>query len=162
MWANLSYSATFFSPPSRRLANYTFFTWTLAYNLTLLAGFALLDLLLVYVAQQQDAAKKTSRNSKTKKDPRYDTLRTKLLRKPSGLSPICPDLYRSPCLYRAVSHNSLPFFLAANLCTGAVNLCVATVKTGDWAALALLGLYLGLLSVGATVAWRRGVTLKCW
>ena len=145
MWANLSYSATLFSPPSRRLANYTFFTWTLAYNLTLLAGFALLDLLLVYVAQQQDAAKKTSRNSKAKKDPRYDTLRTKLLRKPSSLSPICPDLYRSPCLYRAVSHNSLPFFLAANLATGAVNLSMRTIYAGAATGLAVLVLYAGAL-----------------
>ena len=38
MWGALAYSSTLFPPPSRRLANYNFFTWTLAYNLTLLAG----------------------------------------------------------------------------------------------------------------------------
>ena len=29
MWVNLCYSLSFFLPPSRRLANYTFFTWTI-------------------------------------------------------------------------------------------------------------------------------------
>ena len=38
MWGALAYSSTLFPPASRRLANYNFFTWTLAYNLTLLAG----------------------------------------------------------------------------------------------------------------------------
>ena len=27
MWLSLAYSVSFFLPPSRRLANYTFFTW---------------------------------------------------------------------------------------------------------------------------------------
>ena len=95
-----------------RLANYNFFTWTLAYNLTLLAGhypskvffaryfflfcvlgFAILDLLLVYVAELQDP-KKTSKSIKSKKAS--DSLRIKLLRKSSAPSstPPNPNLYR--------------------------------------------------------------------
>ena len=109
MWGALAYSSTLFPPASRRLANYNFFTWNLAYNLTLLAGllksaqgglimiappgFAILDLLLVYVAELQDP-KKTSKSIKSKKAS--DSLRIKLLKKspaPSN-SPPNPNLYR--------------------------------------------------------------------
>ena len=33
MWVNLCYSLSFFLPPSRRLANYTFFTWIIGQSL---------------------------------------------------------------------------------------------------------------------------------
>jgi len=161
MWGALAYSSTLFPPASRRLANYNFFTWTLAYNLTLLAGFAILDLLLVYVAELQDP-KKTSKSIKSKKAS--DSLRIKLLKKspaPSN-SPPNPNLYRSPGLYRAISQNSLAFFLAANLATGAVNLCVSTISTATLPALAILSLYLGILSLSALLLWHYKVVLKFW
>ena len=71
-------------------------------------------------------------------------------------------LYPSPGLYRAISQNSLAFFLAANLATGAVNLCVSTISTATLPALAILSLYLGILSLSALLLWHYKVVLKFW
>lgn len=50
MWASLysSKNVQLFLPPSRRLANWTYFNWMIAYNLTLLLLFLLSYLLLSY------------------------------------------------------------------------------------------------------------------
>ena len=50
MWASLysSIHLQVFSPPSRRLANWTYFNWMIAYNLTLLLFFLVCYLLLCY------------------------------------------------------------------------------------------------------------------
>ena len=61
MWISLVYSLTFFLPPSRRLANYTFYTWILAYNLTVLLVFLLTDLLVIQINSKP---KPKSKNSK--------------------------------------------------------------------------------------------------
>ncbi len=53
LWLNLAYSTTFFLPPSRRLANYTFYAWTVAYNLSIITLFLLIELLLVVVAEKR-------------------------------------------------------------------------------------------------------------
>ena len=68
----------------------------------------------------------------------------------------------SPSLYHAISQNSLAFFLAANLITGAVNLCVSTISTTTLPALAILTLYLGILSLGTLLLWQYGIVLKFW
>ena len=156
MWASLAYSSTILPPASRRLANYNFVTWTVAYNLTLLAGFALIDLAIVWVAELQEGRRATKAKSKGGKAK--GRARSLL---PSE-SPPHPALYRAPTIYRAIAANSLPFFLAANLATGAVNLSVATITTSTAPALAILALYLALLSLGALVAWHKSVTLKFW
>ena len=71
-------------------------------------------------------------------------------------------MHFSPGLYRAISHNSLAFFLAANLATGAVNLCVSTISTTTLPALAILSLYLGILSLSAILLWHYRIVLKFW
>jgi len=53
MWLNLAYSTTFFLPPSRRLANYTFYVWTVAYNLSILTLFFLMEILHMAVAENR-------------------------------------------------------------------------------------------------------------
>jgi hypothetical protein len=164
MWGNLLYTSTIFPPPSRRLANYNFFTWTLAYNLTLLAGFALLDLLVVTVAELQDPRRGPPPASRPGKAKKSHSLRQSLLRKAptTATHPPPPGLYRSPGLYQAIAHNGLAFFLAANLATGAVNLALPTISTEAGPALAILATYLALLSAGALLAWRAGLTIKFW
>jgi phosphatidylinositol glycan class W len=52
-------------------------------------------------------------------------------------------------LLSAFSRNQLLLFLAANLMTGAVNVCVQTIYMEDTPALALLGIYTGTLCVCA-------------
>merc|ERR1711915_70822 len=58
---------TFFLPPSRRMANYTFFTWIIAYNLTLLSLFLLLDMVVIFFGEVRLASSESSRSSKISK-----------------------------------------------------------------------------------------------
>jgi hypothetical protein len=53
MWLSLAYSLTFFLPPSRRLANYTFYVWTVAYNLSILALFFIIEMIHIVVAEKR-------------------------------------------------------------------------------------------------------------
>ena len=53
MWLSLIYSTTFFLPPSRRLANYTFYVWTVAYNLSILTLFLIIEMIHVIVAEKR-------------------------------------------------------------------------------------------------------------
>jgi hypothetical protein len=53
LWLNLAYCTTFFLPPSRRLANYAFFAWTLAYNLSILTLFLFMEMTHLFIAQKK-------------------------------------------------------------------------------------------------------------
>ena len=67
--------------------------------------------------------------------------------------PVPPELEARGCdLVLAISRNLLPFFLAANLGTGAVNLSIRTLDVCDGSAVAILVIYLALLCAGAAVA----------
>merc|ERR550519_3230219 len=93
MWLSLAYSVSFFLPPSRRLANYTFFTWILAYNLTILTAFLLTDLIVLQLNTKPGKAKASQART------------------------ISPGGYRSPQLVFAVDYNPLFLFLLANIAT---------------------------------------------
>merc|ERR1719167_685750 len=154
MWLSLAYSTTFFLPPSRRMANYTFFTWIVAYNLTLLSLFVLLDLFLIFVGegkfyQISESSTRANKVSKAKSRLGQEVSR-KMTKKPKPESVgSCLDecnLYRSPVIYQAIDYNGLFYFLLANLGTGVVNMLVSTLYVEDKFALVILNLYLAVLS----------------
>jgi len=175
MWLSLAYSTTFFLPPSRRMANYTFFTWIVAYNLTLLSLFLLLDLLVMFVGEvrllgsSQDGTR-SSRMTRAKARQGQDMTVRKLPKKTKDstmpMEKPTPslecNLYRCPTIYQAIDYNGLAFFLLANLATGAVNMLVATLHTEDIPAVVILGFYLAVLSLIAQILFRFNVKLKFW
>ena len=63
-------------------------------------------------------------------------------------------------LIQAISAQLLPFFLAANLMTGAVNLSIRTLDADDGTAAAILVLYLAVLCAGATAVSARRARLR--
>jgi len=175
MWLSLAYSTTFFLPPSRRMANYTFFTWIIAYNLTLLSLFLILDLLVMFmgevrlVGSNQDGTRsnrmtrakaRQGQDSAVRKLPKKTKETTMPMEKPNP-SLEC-NLYRSPIIYQAIDYNGLAFFLLANLATGAVNMLVATLHTEVIPAVAILSGYLAVLSIIAQILFRCNVKLKFW
>jgi len=174
MWLSLAYSTTFFLPPSRRMANYTFFTWIVAYNLTLLSLFLLLDLLIMFVGEVKlGTAPDSSRSSRvTRAKPRQGQDQNNIRKLPKKTKEISPEenqtpshectLYRCPTIYEAIDYNGLAFFLLANLGTGAVNLSVATIHTPELPALAILTAYLVTLCMVAKILYRYNVRLKFW
>jgi len=172
MWLSLAYSTTFFLPPSRRMANYTFFTWIVAYNLTLMSLFLLLDLLVMFVGEVKlGTAPDTSKSSRvTRAKPRQsqDNLKkppkkTKDIQNEEKPIPSLEcSLYRCPTIYKAIDFNGLAFFLLANVGTGAVNSCVATIHTEEIPALIILAAYLGGLCLVARIFYRFNVRLKFW
>ena len=168
MWLSLAYSVSFFLPPSRRLANYTFFTWIIgrirvverskyqdfnllsAYNLTILTAFLLTDLVVIHLNNKSGKAK------------------------PSQIKTISAG-YRCPQLVFAVDYNPLFLFLLANIATGIlknifsryhmchlglVNMMVPTIHTGGLKAVLILVLYEASLGLIITVFYRYKIRLK--
>jgi len=149
MWLNLMYSITFFLPPSRRLANYTFITWIIAYNLTVMTIFLLTDLLVLYM------------NIKTKTKPK--NIKGKKQEEPIDIKEVEDStLYRCPNLVKAVDQNALLFFLVSNLLTGCVNMVVETINTPDTEALTILFIYQAGLALIFTIVYKFGIRIKCW
>ena len=148
MWGSLGYSLTFFLPPSRRLANYTFFTWIVAYNLTVLTAFLLTDLLIIHLQSKAKtkAGKIKAKNLKTEPEKTSES----------------SQMYRCPNFVKAVDYNPLLFFLLANLGTGLVNMTVETIHTEDTAAVLILLLYQASLALVATILYRFKIKLKFW
>jgi len=147
MWLSLGYSLTFFMPPSRRLANYAFFTWILAYNLTILSFFLITDLIVIHLQSKTKSKMKGSR-TKSSKD--------------SVKAPETSTMYRCPNFVKAVDHNPLFFFLLANLLTGLINITVETINTEDNTAVLIILIYQAVLAIVVTCLYRCNIKLKCW
>lgn len=174
MWLSLAYSTTFFLPPSRRMANYTFFTWIVAYNLTLLSLFLLLDLLIMFVGEVRlgTASDGARSNRVTRAKARQGQDSSNIRKLPKKTKDPVPaekptpslecNLYRCPTIYQAIDYNGLAFFLLANLGTGAVNMLVATLHTEELPAVGILSLYLAVLSLVAHLLYKFNVKLKFW
>ena len=178
MWLSLAYSTTFFLPPSRRLANYTFFTWIVAYNLSILTLFLATDLLLLCLGESVPAGAEvggTGRGSRPgRARPRQPRDRPALRRppRPSGqVEPAAaakpaelplPTVYRVPHLCQATDYNGLAFFLLANLGTGGVNLCLSTIHTPNLQALLIVLLYQAVLGVVTATLHKFKIKLKFW
>lgn len=147
MWLSLGYSLTFFMPPSRRLANYAFFTWILAYNLTILSFFLITDLIVIHL-QSKTKSKMKGLRTKSSKD--------------SVKAPETSTMYRSPNFVKAVDHNPLFFFLLANLLTGIINITVETINTEDNTAVLIIFIYQAILAIVVTFLYSCNIKLKCW
>lgn len=172
MWLSLAYSTTFFLPPSRRMANYTFFTWIVAYNLTLLSLFLLLDMVVIFFGEVKLASSDSSRSSKISKVKSRHSNESANLRKlpkkpkdqssePSAEGIVC-NVYRCPQIYKSIDYNGLVFFLLGNVGTGVVNMSVATLHADDITAVLLLSLYVAVLSFVALILFKFKIKLKFW
>jgi len=179
MWASLWYSVTLFHPPSRRMANYTFYTWIVAYNLTLIALFLAVDLLLVAAGEMRllpgpllEPATKYLGTNRHKSRDNHKWKGKKFPKKgekgeetnPSQANPKTEEtkLFRVPHIYAAMSYNGLAFFLFANLSTGLVNILFRTIEMKDCSAVLVLSGYLATLCCIASVLHRYKIKLKCW
>ena len=139
MWMSLSYSSSqLFDPPSRRLANWNYFNWMTAYNLTLLAGFLFVDLFVVSLAQSQKRNK--SREHLGAQIPFLE--------------------HRVPVYFRAITYNSLFYFLVANVLTGLVNFTFRTLEADAFTAMAILSLYLITLQAISLILYHLNVRVK--
>ena len=148
MWISLIYSLTFFLPPSRRLANYTFFTWILAYNLTVLLIFLITDLFVIQINSKPRQKPKNMKNKSNHPDP--------------VTNPSNSNMYRCPEIVKAVDFNPLLFFLAANLMTGVVNMTVETIKTDDVQAVIIIIAYQAVLAVIVKLLYKFNIKMKFW
>ena len=148
MWISLVYSLTFFLPPSRRLANYTFYTWILAYNLTVLLVFLLTDLLVIQINSKPKPKPKNSKNKSNPPDPVTHQSDSKL--------------YRCPETVKAVDFNPLLFFLVANLLTGVVNMTVETINTDDIQAVFIIIAYQAVLAIIVKLLYKFNIKMKFW
>jgi len=154
MWFSLSYSRTFFMPPSRRLGNYNFFSLTLAYNLSILAAFVLIEVIVIVLAELKtgDCGRftkdKKNVRPKKKKELTTETVAKYLPWKEKG--------ERTNILYRAISYNPLTFFLLANVMTGIVNVLFPTVEMEGCPAVIILISYLATISIFVIVLYHNG------
>ena len=148
MWISLIYSLTFFLPPSRRLANYTFFTWILAYNLTVLLIFLITDLFVIQINSKTKQKPKNMKNKSNPPDPVTNQSDSKM--------------YRCPEIVKAVDFNPLLFFLVANLMTGVVNMTVETIKTDDVQAVIIIIAYQSVLAVIVKLLYKFNIKMKFW
>nr|XP_040566170.1 LOW QUALITY PROTEIN: GPI-anchored wall transfer protein 1-like [Lepeophtheirus salmonis] len=147
MWCSLMYSQDLFLLPSRRMANWSYFNWMLAFNLSQCAFFLLFkiiglwyrELFVVYLENS-----KSGRNGKSNKGGKVSSKR-----KSSFINPIKPKSNENPAiqlpnpasyLLDAVCYNGLPYFLFSNIFTGIVNFFVQTIyATNCYAILILFG-----------------------
>ena len=148
MWASLVYSLTFFLPPSRRLANYTFISWIIAYNLTILTLFLLTDLLVLFLNTKSKPKPKNIKNKQSNAKVEKDETAIKL--------------YRVPNLVKAVDYNALLFFLLANIATGLVNMSVQTIHSSDYQSITILVGYQAVLGILFTILYKFNIKMKCW
>ncbi|XP_061182182.1 phosphatidylinositol-glycan biosynthesis class W protein-like [Saccostrea echinata] len=66
------------------------------------------------------------------------------------------------CLLSAVNYNALLYFLLANVFTGLVNLCIDTIQSSPTKSMAILVIYMGILSFISIVFYKWKIQLKFW
>ena len=149
MWLSLVYCMTFFLPPSRRLANYAFFTWIIAYNITVLTMFLITDLIVLCCISSSSGVKNKSK-PKNQKNRAASEHKSKV------------ELYRCPKLVEAVDYNPLTFFLLSNLLTGLVNMSIRTIHTSDTLAVIILLSYQAVLALVISLLYKFQIKIKFW
>jgi len=157
MWLNLFYSTTFFMPPSRRLGNYTFFSLTVAYNLSILSAFLLIETIVIVLAELKSGdykytkEKKNRIPNKRKKDTPEEKMPKILPWKQKGV--------RTSVLYQAISYNPLTYFLLANIGTGLVNVLFPTVELTGCPAVLILAGYLATISLPVLGLYAKSIKI---
>jgi len=158
MWLSLFYSTTFFLPPSRRLCNYTFYTFVVAYNLSILTAFLAMEAGIVALKEWKTGCSEGVRKEKKNKFLINKRKQTEHEVKPSVVVNFGKGL-RSPTLHKAISLNPLPFFLLANILTGLVNTLVPTLETEGCPAVLILSAYLTVLGGAALLLKHKNIKL---
>jgi len=155
MWATLFYSSEGLSmSPSRRLVNWPYFVWMVAYNLTLLWLCLCTDLVANYARVQIQVRQKLS-NAKAKGQPAHK------VKDLSGSADGDGGLdVRVPQLYQAIAYNSLGFFLLANVLTGLVNLSIQTINSNGTISMLILITYLLVLQTVSIVFYHKHWRVK--
>jgi len=118
--------------PSRRLANLPYAEWVIWFNCAQLLAYCLTESLLF-----PGVYGATDRSSERRQ---IDRATSRVL--------------------RAFNHNGLAIFLLANLLTGLVNLTTDTLAMTRWSAMAVLGLYAGLVTAVAVELDQRNISIK--
>ena len=62
---------------------------------------------------------------------------------------------RVPLIYRAISFNSLGYFLLANLLTGAINMSMQTITTQGTPAMLIIIAYMFVLQIVSVVLYQK-------
>jgi len=178
MWASLYYSTESLSmPPSRRLANWPYFTWMVAYNSSLLCLCLLSDLVGNYArihVRHKLKLSRSSLSSSSKAKGITKQSRDNILRGGSSLGGsnsaegeeededtsaggVCA---RVPLIYRAIAFNSLAYFLLANLLTGAINFSMQTINTQGTPAMLIIIAYMFTLQILSVAFYHKKWKLK--
>jgi len=152
MWLNLFYSRTFFMPPSRRLANYTFFSMTVAYNLSILCAFLLIETIIIVLAELKAGDHKYTKEKKNK----IPTKRKKEIPEMTKILPWKQKGVRTSLLYQAISYNPLTYFLLSNIGTGIVNVLFPTVELVGCPAVLILAGYQATVSLIILTLYGKG------
>ncbi|KAI8509343.1 hypothetical protein Bbelb_131910 [Branchiostoma belcheri] len=151
-WVLLVLCVEHVEPVSRRTANLPYQLWMMVYNIQIIGSMLLVDLVVVIAAEL--------RLLKRDYSPRIWALENTT----GDSKDAAPTEQQLPdwCLLSAVNRNQLFFFLLANLLTGAVNLCVDTLRTEPFLAFCIVFAYMLQLCNVLVVLHARNISLKFW
>jgi len=155
MWGSLIYANSFFLPPSRRMVNYTFFTFVVAYNLSILAGYVFIEIILIILGQKVPGIGKEKGKASNKKKLNQKQDQNIQVKRPV----FAVVASRCPQLLKAISYNGLAFFLLANVLTGCINLLVPSVETTGCPAIIIIAAYLFALAATASALYAQQIKL---
>eukprot|EP00096_Caligus_rogercresseyi_P009487 TRINITY_DN3235_c0_g1_i1.p1 TRINITY_DN3235_c0_g1~~TRINITY_DN3235_c0_g1_i1.p1 ORF type:complete len:512 (-),score=98.41 TRINITY_DN3235_c0_g1_i1:66-1601(-) len=167
MWGSLLYSQELFLLPSRRMANWPYFNWMLALNLSLLGVFLLFELIRVWyhdmLALHLDQSK-SSKNGKASSKGSGGGRGTSSKRK-SNLPPHKPKEgdesgFESSPILSSICYNGLPYFLLSNLLTGLINMSIETIFLMNCLAILILFAYSTSLNLVSLQCFHRGLRWK--
>ena len=191
MWSSL-YSSIYlqvFLPPSRRLANWTYFNWMIAYNLTLMLLFLLCYLLLCYcqylkkirtslhdgIAMKDTPNDKSSYSSQVslkrkkhrnaKENVNEEPENNKSIEGTEGTT-INATMFENtefsihiPVIFSAIHFNGLVYFLLANLLTGIINMTLPTIHINGCPAVLIICGYIAVLNAIIVIMHRMKIKL---
>ncbi|XP_078657894.1 glucosaminyl-phosphatidylinositol-acyltransferase PIGW-like [Branchiostoma floridae x Branchiostoma belcheri] len=151
-WVLLVLCVEHVEPVSRRTANLPYQLWMMVYNIQIIGSMLLVDLVVVIAAEL--------RLLKRDYSPRIWALESTT----GDSKDAAPTEQQLPdwCLLSAVNRNQLFFFLLANLLTGAVNLCVDTLRTDHFLSFCIVFAYMLQLCNIVVVLHARNISLKFW
>ncbi|OCT91879.1 phosphatidylinositol-glycan biosynthesis class W protein [Xenopus laevis] len=155
LFAILHLFQMYIEPVSRRLANLTFFIWTIAQCLSLLCFIFLSDLLIVFAKFLVTGSRIpgtwvicnssfSTKNQSIKRTEDKESIKNNF------------------CLIQAISRNPLLFFLLSNVMTGLVNIVMNTMNTTSFLSLLVLVLYMFFTCLIVYFLHVNNVNVKWW
>ena len=190
MWSSLysSIHLQVFLPPSRRLANWTYFNWMIAYNISLMLLFLLCYIMLSYcqylkqtrsslhvtsedtqakairspVGSDSSSRRKKHKNSKTNQSEESDSTKDDStaanVSNDSKSTEMLFDI-QVPILFSAISSNGLIYFLLANVFTGLINLAVPTIHIDGCPAVLIICGYMAALNTIIIIMYKMKIKI---